>query len=172
MESGILSARTKLGATGATASPLSERGSFFGFLLVGPVSVLAGAGLLHAGKRLRERWGTRRATPARRALGELETASAHARTNDLAGTSAAAERALHLALEGATGLKARGVLRRELAATLETRGLSRATAEEVVSVLESLELARLVQGQAEGEASTLLKRTETLVQSLVRGKLG
>jgi hypothetical protein len=169
---GILSARTKLGPAGQTASPLSERGSFFGFLLLGPVSVLAGAGLLRAGKQLRERWGTRRATPARRALSELETAAAHARSNDLALTSAAAERALHLALEGATGLKARGVLRSQLAATLQTRGLPREAAEEVVNVLESLELARLVQGHAEGEASTLLKRTETLVQSLVRGKLG
>jgi hypothetical protein len=169
---GIVSPRTKLGPSADAPTPLSERGSFFGLLLVGPVAVLAGAGLVRAGKRARERWGARRDTPLRRALGELEAAAELARANDLAGTSAAAERALHLALEGATGLKARGVLRSELAATLQARGLTRETADEVVSLLESLELARLVQGQAEGEARTLLTRTETLVQSLVRGKLG
>jgi hypothetical protein len=127
---------------------------------------------VRAGKRVRERWGTERATPARRALTELESARTHARTNDLPATSAAAERALHLALEGATRLKSRGVLRKELAPTLEARGLSHATAAEVVAVLEALELARFVQGQAEGEASALFARTETLVQSLARGKLG
>jgi hypothetical protein len=169
---GILTPRTQLGPAAEASSPLSERGTFFGFLLVGPFSVLAGAGIVRAGKRVRERWGTERATPARRALTELESARTHARTNDLPATSAAAERALHLALEGATRLKSRGVLRKELAPTLEARGLSHATAAEVVAVLEALELARFVQGQAEGEASALFARTETLVQSLARGKLG
>lgn len=173
---GLLSPRTKLGPYSATDSPLSARNGFFGLLLVGPLSVLAGAGLLRAGRRLSLALGTRRATPGRRALEELEAARALSRTGDLGGTSAAAERALHFALEGATGLKARGVLRRELASTLEARGLSPTTAKEAVDLLEALELARFVQGQDQGEAGgdagALFSRSESLVQTLLRGKSG
>jgi hypothetical protein len=169
---GLLTPRTRLGPASSTSTPLSEHNAFFGLLLVGPLSVLGGAGLLRAGKRLRSRWGANRETPARRAMSELLAAKAHSQAGDLPSTSAACERALHFALEGATGLKARGLLRSELAAALEARGIAANTAKQVVGTLEVLELSRFVQGQAESEASALFARSEALVQSLLRGKPG
>jgi HEPN domain-containing protein len=169
---GLLAPRKQLGPFQTASTPLSENSGFFGLLLLGPFSVLAGTGLLRASKQLAQRLGASRATPARRAISELEAAREKARSGDLGATSAACERALHLALEGATGLKGRGVLRSELGSLLVERGLSQKNADEAVSLLEALELARFAEGQAENEAQSLFLRAEVLVSSLVRGKLG
>jgi hypothetical protein len=169
---GLLAPRKQLGPYQAASTPLSEKSGFFGLLLLGPFSVLAGTGLLRLSKRVAQRLGASRATPARRAIAELEAARDKAQAGDLGATSAACERALHLALEGATGLKGRGVLRSELGSLLVERGLSQKNADEAVSLLEAFELARFADSQAENEASSLFLRCEVLVSSLVRGKLG
>lgn len=167
--SGLLAPRAKLGPTAVAPSYLSDSAGFFAALLLGPLSVLTGAGLFRVGRRLSGGWSSRRATPERRASAELELARTHGKSAELLSTAAAVERAVHLAVEGATGLKARGVLRSDLARELTARGLAQATAEEVVSLLETTETARFVQGPAQGEAAELLARTETLLATL-RGK--
>jgi hypothetical protein len=169
--SGLLTPRSKLGPAPAPSSYLSDSGSFFGTLLLGPLSVLTGAGLLRLGRRLNGRWSSRRATPERRANAELELAKTHARSGDLPATSAAVERAVHLSIESATGLKARGVLRSELAKELVSRGLSPHTAEQVVALLETTETARFVHGQSPSQAADVLARAEALLPAL-RGKRG
>ena len=66
---------------------------------------------------------------------------------------AGAEKALFLAIEGATGLKGRGLLRQELEQKLKESALAPATATELTELLQSCETARFT-GEAESGAAT------------------
>jgi hypothetical protein len=110
--------------------------------------VLVASGLVHAGGRLSERLRARRETPAEHASREVSTArEAHAR-GDSGATAAAVERAVHFAIEAATGVKSRGILRSELARELQRRGFSQELAAHAVSLLEQTESARFVGPEA------------------------
>ncbi|HET9958120.1 MAG TPA: BatD family protein [Polyangiaceae bacterium] len=159
----------QLGLASTRGPFISDRPGFFGLLLSAPLLVLAGSGLLRVAQRARERWQARDVSPERRAQRELEAARAAAASSDLAGTAAAVERALHLALEGGTQVRSRGLLRSELAPALERRGLSRGLAEEVVELLQATENARFVQGGSGEATQQLLARGEALVGRLIKG---
>jgi len=106
--------------------------TFWSLVLVPPMLVLLGGGLGRGWRALRRRQALRRqdpATLASRALGDLS------RAKGAKDQASAAERVVHLSIEAATGLKARGVLLTDLGQELENRGLERPLSEEVCAVL-------------------------------------
>lgn len=79
---------------------------------------------------------------------------------DAAAVASSAERAIHLALEAATGLRSRGVLLDELARELSSRGVAPSLASRAQASLESLAAMRFLPVSAPGDAARL--RTEAL----------
>ena len=169
---GLLKPRTQLGPASTSAEPLSDHPLFFTVLLAGPLGVLAGTGLIRLGRRAANDLKARKDTPTRRAARELDEARRAALAGDLGLTSAALERALHHAIEGATSVKGRGLLRSELGAALYARGLSREIADEVVALLQATETARFVEGEAVEQASDLVERGARALDALKRGQRG
>src|SRR6185295_8832850 len=104
--------------------------AFWWSLGAAPAGVLCLAGLGSARRRMRRRWEQREhslATHAQRALSEARQALAR---GELGSVVSSAERALYLAIEWATGLRARALLRSELEARLAGAGLNPALAAE------------------------------------------
>jgi hypothetical protein len=75
-----------------------------------------------------------------------------------------AERALFESIERTTGVKARGVMRHELAVVLSSHGLSAELAEEVQRCLVELETSRY--GTEQRDAAGLLARVRSLIAQL------
>lgn len=126
------------------------------------LTVVAGGAFARGLTVLRERRRQRRDDPAalaRRALAEVKGAA------DPRDAAAAAERALHLAIEAATGVKARGLLLTELGPRLRDRGLEEPMADEVVGLLEALGTARFA--PSEDGADDLPRRTAALSKRLL-----
>jgi hypothetical protein len=167
---GVLRPRTSLGAPARAEAPLSDRVGFWATLLLSPFGVVLAGGALSAAARLREQRRERGSSLS----AQLESALRDARklaTQDSAGSVAAAERAVFLAIELKLGLKARAVLKSELAGTLIARGLSEAPARAVSQILEDCDSVRFV-GAASGiEPAQLAERAAKLTAELQREKL-
>jgi hypothetical protein len=166
--SGLLSPKL----SGKPAEPvryLADTHAFFAWLAAGPFSVLLANGLVRVGRRLRQRVGARQDTPARKAARELDAARSLAQNHaTLESVGGPVERALHFAIEAATGLKGRGVLRSELVTAMSARGASTELAERAVALLAAIENARFVPGD-ENSAADLANRAEGVVRELLRG---
>jgi hypothetical protein len=148
-------------------SYLADRASFWWLLGLGPGLVLGAAGLVAVSGRVRRRLTQREqshATHATRALGDARVALAGAELRPVAG---AAERAIYNSVEWATGIKARAVLRTDLARQLGVAGLPPEVASQVVELLEACNQLRF--GDADNaRAEALLADVEALVRGLVR----
>jgi len=133
---GLVTPAPKLSLTRAASPGYWPSRPGYWLLLVGlPLSTLLAFGLSDAARALRKRLSEQRgslATAQTRALAQL-TAAAGA--GDVAATASAAERALVIAVERATALKARGVLKSELAARLAEAGVSRDVADDAAQLL-------------------------------------
>jgi hypothetical protein len=141
---------------------------FYWSLGAGPLLVLVAAGLGQVQRRVRRRLARReqsQATHATRALGEARQALSRA---ELSNAVAAAERALYLALEWATGLRARAFLRSELAQRLSGAGLAEPLAKEAAELLGQCGELRLTGSSQSGAFDGVLKRVEVLVKRLLR----
>jgi hypothetical protein len=158
-----------LGAPRATLSAFESRRDdgldprwLWSLALLPPLSVVGTGFLARALSSLRERRRHRRIDPAalaRRALGEAREAG------DPRDAAAAAERALHLAIEARTGVKARGLLLADLGPHLRDRGLDAALADDVVALLDELGTARFA--PAEESADNIPRGAESLVKKLL-----
>lgn len=146
---------------------LADRGAFFWLLGAGPSLVLGAAGLLELTRRLKKRTERReqsQATHATRALADARRALA---AEELGSVASSAERAIYGAIEWATGLRARALLRSDLTQTLERAGLSRELANKSAELLDSSGALR--RGQADrARAATIVREVESLVKDLVR----
>jgi hypothetical protein len=158
------------------ASYWADRRAFYWLLGVGPALLVVAAALRSLVRALRRRLARRgqsAAEQATRALGEARQALERAEWGNLA---SAAERALYLGVEWATGLRARAFLRAELAARLVAEGLSEPLATELVALLDRCsELRRAAAAggfdapaEEGATARELLGRVQTLVKRLVR----
>jgi hypothetical protein len=160
--------RKQLGAR-PPASHWMDRSGFWWSLGVAPAGVLCLAGLGAARRRLRRRWAQReqsQAVHAQRALSEARQALAG---GELGLMLSGAERALYLAIEWATGLRARALLRSELEARLSGAGLSSALAAESAEVLRQCSELRLAGSSLDkSAAAALLGRAESLVKKLLK----
>jgi hypothetical protein len=149
------------------ATYLADRALFWWLLGLGPGLVLGAAGLIAVSGRIRRGLALReqsQATHAARALGDAREALAGA---ELRPVASAAERAIYNAIEWATGIKARAVLRSDLARELAQAGLPPEIASRVGELLEAVSQLRF--GAADrARAEAVLADVEALVKQLVR----
>ncbi len=165
----LRSPRSTLGPEPRRPLQWAEHPWFWGVLAFGPVGVLGIGGTLRLGRSLRERWRQRRESHQTRAARALREARAAMGGDEPRTAPSAIERAVFIAVEGAIGLKARALLKDELVAKLESRGLESDVAEEVAAILDACEAARFG-GDTEGSLSELLERAQLLLKRL--GRLG
>lgn len=141
---------------------------FWWLLAAGPGSVLAFAGVVALGRRVRQKVQRReqsQATHASRALGEAKKALA---ASELGAVASSSERAIYNAIEWATGLRVRAVLRSELERTLEDANLPRDVARRAAELLDRCGKLRFGVQQEGTDAHALLRDVEGLVRELVR----
>jgi hypothetical protein len=161
-------ARTALGAYVPPRPRLLDGRSMWMIIAAPPLVVGAtyvGAG---AARRVRSRREAAKGAPmalARRALAEAREAE---RGGDVKALTAALERAVHLAIEGATGLKSRGVLVSDLPAELAERGLSSELAEALGSTLAACEAVRFDPEPSGRQGRDLSTRVQAVVADLER----
>ncbi|MBW2453169.1 MAG: BatD family protein [Deltaproteobacteria bacterium] len=135
------------------------------FVLTPPLGVAATGLLLRAGRSWASRRKARKRDPAvmaRAALGQMGKAE------DGKDRVAAAERALHLAIEAATTLRSRGVLLAELGDKLAARGLAADLRDEVVELLERCSEVRFEPALRATAADEVVRRAQRLTKELLR----
>ncbi|HWO14782.1 MAG TPA: BatD family protein [Polyangiaceae bacterium] len=146
---------------------LTDRAGFWWLFGLGPGLVLGSAGALSLAGRVRRRRSAREgalATQAARALGEARHALA---ADDVRGAVAGVERALYAAVEQATLVKARAVLRADLPGELGRAGLPSELGERVAAALDACGQLRFAASDP-GRAQHVLGDVEGLVKQLVR----
>jgi hypothetical protein len=146
---------------------LADRAAFWWLLGLGPGLVLAGAGALGLSARVRRELSARaesQATHAARALADARQALSG---DDVASVAGAAERAIYNAVEFATGVKARAVMRADLGRELGAGGLPPELASRVAASLDACGQLRFGGGDPV-RARAVVDEVEDLVKQLVR----
>jgi hypothetical protein len=146
-----------------------DQSGFWWSLAVAPAGVLCLAGLGAARRRLRRRWAQREQSQSVHAQRALSDARQALVGGELGLVLSSAERALYLAIEWATGLRARALLRSELEARLSGAGLAPALAAEAAELLRQCGELRLAGNSLDKSvASGLLGRAEGLTKRLLK----
>jgi hypothetical protein len=146
---------------------LTDRAGYWLALLAAPLAVVSGSLLGRTVKIVRARLEARKKSPARGVEQALEQARVALPRNDAVAVASALDRALHTAIELATGVRARGVLMDDLPATLEASSLSKDLAIEVTAVLVSIEAARFTPDSSD-PLPDLVKRAEKTAAALAK----
>ncbi|WP_044244063.1 BatD family protein [Chondromyces apiculatus] len=131
------------------------------------------AGLLGLGERITRRVRERRAAgdpPAKLAADALREAGEAATRGDAKETAAASERAIHRAIEAATGLLSRGILIDALVDALMNEGIDRGTATRARDVLADCDAIRFDPSATAAAAAELVERARTATTELARWK--
>jgi hypothetical protein len=121
---------------------LTDRPVYWLALLAAPLAVISGSLAGRAARIVRARLAARKKSPAKGVEQALDQARAAMKRNDAGAVTSALDRALHVAIEAATGVRARGILIEDLPAALEAAGLSKDLSIEVAGVLSAVELSR------------------------------
>jgi hypothetical protein len=167
---GVLEPRNQLGPFAGAPKPLSDRPYFFGLLLLAPFGVVVVGGALSATSRAREKLRVRGTSLSAQLDAALRDAKTLAKSDSGAAVTAL-ERAVFLGIELKMGLKARAILKTELAQSLTERGLPAERAQALARILEDADALRFV-GDASGiDAKELAQRTETTLLTLRSDKL-
>lgn len=119
---------------------------FWTLLLVGPLGVVVSFGCKTAGKKGLMLLSQRRDSVQRRTLQQLSLAKGLLSSGDSAGAASALERSLLMAIEAATGLRARGIIRDALVANLTIVGLTSIEAETIHRGLDACDAVRFTGG--------------------------
>lgn len=136
-------------------------------LLVGVLSVGSGAA-----RRARARRASEGDTPAALAAKALREADEAEASGDAKSLCAALDRAVHLSIEAATGLKSRGVLVADLAAELGRRGIAPALGEAAARALADADAIRFDPAPDTARTRELAARVRALVADLGHADLG
>jgi hypothetical protein len=163
----LLVPRAELGTVPESPVPLTESRWFWAALVFGPLGVLITRGSILVSRTVgtwRRSRGTSLAALARSALNQAETAATQA---DGPQAASAVERAVFLALEAATGLRARGILRSELSQALVRSGLTPESANETHAILEACDALRFVADET-SQPEELVTRGRRHVNELLR----
>jgi hypothetical protein len=163
-----LAVRQKLGPAQEEPGHLADESGFWALVLAAPAGVVVAGGALRLGEALLRR--------RRRRLGDSDVLSSRAldqalkavRAGDRAAAAVALERALFAAIEAKFGLKARAVLRGELASELTHRGIDGELAQAVVTLLDALEASRFSGDAGDQNLRVLSEDTRHWVRSLKR----
>lgn len=165
---GLSTPRMALGAYAAARPPIwGEGGALWGLLAAPPLLVLgafAGSLGLRKARAKRAASAESKITLAEQALDEAHDAEAQ---GDMKALAAALERAIHLAVEGATGLRSRGVLIDDLPRELEPLGVAPDLAAEVRAALLACASIRFDPDGA-GAAHDLGERARGVVRELAQ----
>lgn len=132
-------------------------------LLVGLTSLGAGAA-----RRARARRAEAAGSPGALVSKALDDARDAEARGDIKALTAAIDRAVHLAIEAACGLRSRGVLLAELRGELEGRGLSRALGDRVTSVLGDCDAVRFEPAPDAARTKEIAARARAVVAELAR----
>jgi hypothetical protein len=162
--SDLLVVRPRLGAPAKKPLRPGEHPWYWMLLAAGPVGFVLTASTLRLGRHARDRWRRLRNDPGRvpaKLLRDARELVRHGRSEEAIGP---VEKAIFLAIEQATGLRARGVLRSDLLAELGTRGVSEQVGRELGELLEQCEAARFAAAGQEG--SSLVARAEAALVEL------
>jgi hypothetical protein len=119
-------------------------------------------------RQVRARRASGKASPLRLANAALADADDALARGDGKEVSAAIERAVHLAIEAATGLKSRGVLLEDLPRELVELGVPAELGEEVRATLAEASALRFDPGASAGSLGDLARRGHALVRELGR----
>lgn len=165
---GLSTPRLALGAYVAARPPFwGEGGALWGLLAAPPLLVagaFAGSLALRKARARRAEGAESKSALAEAALREAQDAEAR---GDMKALAAALERAIHLAVEGATGLRSRGVLIADLPGELAPLGVAPELAEEVRSALLACEAIRFDPDGA-GAARDLAEQARRVVSELAQ----
>jgi BatD DUF11 like domain len=147
--------------------PLTERSFYWLGLFGAPFAVVASSLGSRGVRRLRARFTARRRSAERGIDQALNQARSAAKADDRSSALGPLERALYLAIERVTGLKARALLIEDVPAALQERGIDSELAAEIKGVLGSVEAARFAPDGA-ASARELVERAEGVVRKLGR----
>jgi len=165
--SSLGAARAELGSYPRAREPLTEKPFYWLGLIGGPFAVVAGSLGTKGLRRLRSRLAERRTS----AQSGIDNALAQARDakkrEDPAALAAALERAVYLAIERATALKARALLLDDIPAALEERSIPGNLAAELRDLLRSIEATRFTP-EAAPRAAELTDRVAGAVRRMGR----
>lgn len=161
-------ARKALGHFERAKTPFTNDTRFWMLLFAAPIAVaLCGVGL-ELGQRVKKLRAAARTGPERLAQDALRAAEETARGDRVAATAAQVERALFLAIEAATGIRGRGLLKGELATTLAEAGLSEETRKRALDLLDACENARFTGKSGDLPPRELLEKARGAVSELAR----
>lgn len=164
----LLTPRTKLGKVEPRGEPLTDKRWFWPLLALGPLSILMLGASVRVFVAVRRYRKARDQAHETRAGDALRHARQAANAGDGAATASAVERALLLAVEAATGLRARAVLRDRLGETLEQTGLSSEVATDIVELLKHCDGTRFGGSVDEISPRALVEQGEALVRRITR----
>jgi hypothetical protein len=129
------------------------------------MTVLAVSGGTRAFRRARGRWTARKVERASGPAAAARDAAHAVESGDHGAAASAVERAIYLTIERQTGLKARGILRENLAEVLGSQGVVTEDAEEVVRLLSDCDRMRFGRLAAE-DLRDLVPRATRIVEAL------
>lgn len=163
--------RPALASHAVTTSPITDSRLFWLGILGAPLSVLAISVSARGVSRLRDRWEARKTSTAQAFDQAISDAKAAVRAHDPRAAAAAIDRAVYLAIEAATGLKARALLLHELQSALEARGVDAELGERLRRILGEAESIRFAPSD-QASIETLLDETRTTCRDLSRAGKG
>jgi hypothetical protein len=164
---GLSGTRKRLGPVPPPSMHRMDTPAFWAVLLGGPVAMLTLRGLWLVGAATRRRLSVRagsRGAFARKALLEARQAAV---ARNAAQVAFAVERAVYATIEDRLGLKARAILRDQLAATLTRCGVDAGLAKDVTGILDASDTLRFT-SSSEASPEALVERATDIVARLAR----
>ena len=140
--SSLGAARTQLGAVAPPRDPLTETAWYWTALFGLPLAVVLGALGTRGAHKLRARLSARGTSAERTIDDALSEARRASKSGNRGAVAASIDRAMHLAIEHATGLRARALLAREVTTALEQRQVPADLANQTSELLSTVETVR------------------------------
>lgn len=163
----IAGPRPSLASHAITTSPITDSRLFWLGILGAPLGVLFVSASARGASRLRARWEARKTSSAQAFEQAIADARTAVRAQDSRAAAAAIDRAVYLAIEAATGLKARALMLHELQGALEARGVSAELGERLRRILADAESIRFAPSD-QASIDTLLDETRAACRELSR----
>ncbi len=166
---GGLTPRSELGDFPSPRGWWTDAASFWWILFGVPLSIPLLAGVGGGVRLLLTQWRRGAGGARERVTVHLKAAATQRESGDTAGAASSYERAIYEAIEGATGVKGRGLLLDELPAHLQDHGLDSARAEKLAQLLEALQTLRFT---GQGDAVALGDECEAAARALAQRRPG
>jgi hypothetical protein len=163
-----LTPRRTLGSFAAEPAPFTDSLRFWLLLLGAPIAVALGGIGREVGGRFVQGRARARSSPERLAQESLVLADSAARGSEIAKTAAAVERAVFLAIEAGTGIRARALLKSDLKSALAEAGVGADAIERALTLLDACESARFTGKAGEHPPKELVSKARRVVTELAR----